>query len=333
MNNRVAVAVIGGGSFGTALATLAAADGRDVVMYVREEEIIKAINEAHVNPVFLPDLILPKNITAKPMEDIAKSEEEYIIWSVPSQFTRAMAKEYASNLTGKNILLATKGVEIATGQLMLSVISSEVTAKYSVLSGPSFAKELSQQKPTSVSIASYSSSLAKWWQQTLSCDYFRVYTSDDMIGLEVGGAVKNVIAIATGLSDGMALDNNARAALITRGLAEITRFGLAYGAKRETFVGLSGLGDLVLTCTGEQSRNYSVGKLLAQGKDIDEISGTMKMVAEGVPTAKAVYLAAVERGVEMPICTEVYKIIYERKDPRESVKDLMTRPLIVEMPY
>lgn len=331
MNNRVAV--IGGGSFGTALATLAAADGRDVVMYVREEEIIKAINEAHVNPVFLPDLILPKNITAKSMEDIAKSEEKYIIWSVPSQFTRAMAKEYASNLTGKNILLATKGVEIATGQLMLSVISSEVTAKYSVLSGPSFAKELSQQKPTSVSIASYSSSLAKWWQETLSCDYFRVYTSDDMIGLEVGGAVKNVIAIATGLSDGMALDNNARAALITRGLAEITRFGLAYGAKRETFVGLSGLGDLVLTCTGEQSRNYSVGKLLAQGKDIDEISGTMKMVAEGVPTAKAVYLAAVERGVEMPICTEVYKIIYERKDPRESVKDLMTRPLIVEMPY
>ena len=299
LNNKVAV--IGGGSFGTALATLAAQDGREVVMYVREEEIIEAINKAHVNPVFLPDLLLPKNLIAKPMEELENCSEEYIIWSVPSQFTRTMAKTYAKSLTGKNILLATKGVEIATGQLILTVISSEVTAKYSVLSGPSFAKELSQKKPTSVSIASYSASLAKWWQ--------------------------------TGLSDGMALDNNARAALITRGLAEITRFGLAYGAKRETFVGLSGLGDLVLTCTGEQSRNYSVGKLLAQGKDIEEITQSMKMVAEGVPTAKAVYLAAHERGVEMPICTEVYKIIYERKNPHDSVKDLMTRPLTVEMPY
>lgn len=331
MSNKVAV--IGGGSFGTALATLAASDGRPVEIYVREDEIIKAINEAHVNPVFLPDLILPVNIKAFPMEAIKKCDAEYFIWSVPSQFTRAMAKEYKETLTGKNILLATKGVEISTGSLMLSVISSEVTAKYSVLSGPSFAKELAKQRPTSVSIASYSASLAKWWQETLSCDYFRVYTSDDMIGLEVGGAVKNIIAIATGLSDGMGLDNNARAALITRGLAEITRLGLAYGAKRETFVGLSGLGDLVLTCTGEQSRNYTVGKLLAQGKDIDEITQSMKMVAEGVPTAKAVYLAAQERGVEMPICTEVYKIIYERKNPRESVKDLMTRPLTMELPY
>lgn len=331
MNNKVAV--IGGGSFGTALATLAASDGRPVEIYVRESEIIKAINEAHVNPVFLPDLILPSNIKAYSMEDIKKCDADYFIWSVPSQFTRAMAKEYKETLNGRNILLATKGVEIATGSLMLNVISSEVTAKYSVLSGPSFAKELAKQRPTSVSIASYSASLAKWWQETLSCEYFRVYTSDDMIGLEVGGAVKNIIAIATGLSDGMGLDNNARAALITRGLAEITRLGLAYGAKRETFVGLSGLGDLVLTCTGEQSRNYTVGKLLAQGRDIDEITQSMKMVAEGVPTAKAVYLAAQERGVEMPICTEVYKIIYERKNPRDSVKDLMTRPLIMEMPY
>ncbi len=331
MNNKVAV--IGGGSFGTALATLAASDGREVVMFVREAEVIKAITEAHVNPLFLPDLLLPKNILAKSMDEIENCDAEYIIWSVPSQFTRSMAKTYSKSLTGKNILLATKGVEIATGQLMLSVISSEVTANYSVLSGPSFAKELAQKKPTAVSIASHSETLAKWWQETLSCEYFRAYTTDDMIGLEVGGAVKNIIAIAAGLSDGMALDSNARAALITRGLTEITRFGLAYGAKKETFEGLSGLGDLVLTCTGEQSRNYSVGRLLAQGKDIDEITHSMNMVAEGVPTAKAVYLAAQERGVEMPICSEVYKIIYERKSPRDSVKYLMTRPLTVEMPY
>lgn len=331
MSNKVAV--IGGGSFGTALATLAAKDGREVVMYVREEEVIKAINESNVNPIFLPDSLLPKNISAKSMDDILNCKEEYIIWSVPSQFTRNMAKTYAKSLTGKNILLATKGVEISSGQLMLTVISNEVTAKYSVLSGPSFAKELAQKKPTSVAIASYSVSLASWWQKTLSCEYFRAYTTDDMIGLEVGGAIKNVIAIATGISDGLGLDNNARAALITRGLAEITRFGLAYGAKRETFVGLSGLGDLVLTCTGEQSRNHSVGKLLAQGKDIEEITNSMKMVAEGVPTAKAVHLSATERGVEMPICSEVYKVVYEKKNPKNSVKDLMTRPLTVELPY
>ncbi|MDE7169543.1 MAG: NAD(P)-dependent glycerol-3-phosphate dehydrogenase, partial [Mucispirillum sp.] len=284
-------------------------------------------------PLFLPDSILPDNLKARPMAEINECDADYYIWSVPSQYTRTMAKKYCEKLNGKNILLATKGVEISSGKLMISVISEEVTAKYSVLSGPSFAKELAKKKPTSVSVASYSASLAKWWQDSLSCDYFRVYTTDDMIGLEVGGAVKNVIAIATGLSDGMGLDHNARAALITRGLAEITRFGLAYGAKRETFVGLSGLGDLVLTCTGEISRNYSVGHLLAEGKNIEEITDSMKMVAEGVPTAKAVYLAAAERGVEMPICEEVYKIIYDRKCPRESVRDLMLRPLTIEMPY
>lgn len=329
MNNKVAV--IGGGSFGTSLATLAARDGREVVMYVREPEIVTAINNAHVNPIFLPDTFLPNNLKAKSMDDLYNAEEDYIIWSVPSQFTRSMAKQYKDVLTNKHILLATKGVEIATGSLMLNVIEHEVEAVYSVLSGPSFAKDLAKQKPTLVSIASHDEEEAKWWQKTLSCDYFRVYTNDDMIGLEVGGAIKNIIAIATGISDGLEFDNNARAALITRGLEEITRFGISYGAKKETFKGLSGLGDLVLTCTGEQSRNYTVGKLIAQGKDIDEITHSMNMVAEGVPTAKAVYLSSKEKGIEMPICEEVYKIVYERKDPRESVRDLMNRPLKSEI--
>lgn len=327
------IAVVGGGSFGTALAFLASTNNRPVEMYVMESEIVTSINEKHTNCLFLPDAKLPVNVTAKKMEELASCDAQHFIWCVPSQFTRSTLDKYKTTIAGKSVLIATKGVEIETGKLILHVMSEIVTAKYSVLSGPSFAKEIVKLKPTTVSVASYSATLAAWWQKSLSCDHFRIYTSDDMIGLEVGGSVKNVIAIATGISDAMGLNNNARAGLITRGLAEITRFGLAYGAKRETFVGLSGLGDLVLTCTGELSRNHQVGELLAKGMKIDEIRADMKMVAEGVPTAKAVYLAAQERGVEMPICTEVYKIIYENKSPKDSVRDLMLRPLKVETPY
>lgn len=327
------VAVIGGGSFGTALGALAASNGMEVEIFARELEVIDTVNKSHINSVFLPEVTLPENVSARHMDELASSGHDNFIWTIPSQFTRNCAKQFADAISGKCILIASKGIEIATGKLLLNVMTEEVTAKYSVLSGPSFAKELAMKKPTTVSVASYSLKLASWWQAALSTEFFRVYTSDDMIGLEVGGAVKNVIAIATGISDGMGLDNNARAGIITRGLAEITRFGLAYGAKRETFVGLSGLGDLVLTCTGELSRNHRVGGELAKGKDIDDITSNMKMVAEGVPTAKAVYLAASERGVEMPICTEVYKIIYERKPPADSVRDLMLRPLKEETPY
>lgn len=327
------VAVIGGGSFGTALATLAAVGGYDVKIYAREKEVIESINTINENLTFLPNIKLPKNLTAADMQELHNADETHFIWTVPSQFTRSSAQMFAKVLRGKEILIATKGVEIDTGKLMLTILTEEITAKYSVLSGPSFAKEVANHKPTTVTVASYSTHLAQWWQKTLSTDYFRVYTSEDMIGLEVGGSVKNVIAIAAGMSDGMKFDNNARAGLITRGLAEITRFGLAYGAKRETFVGLSGLGDLVLTCSGELSRNHQVGSKLVQGLTIDDIMSDMKMVAEGVPTAKAVYFAAKERGVEMPICTEVYKIIYEKKDPMQSVRDLMLRPLKREEPF
>ncbi len=327
------IAVVGGGSFGTALAVLAAENGRDVIIYAREEEIVKSINEIHENSTFLPGLKLPENVRAEQFNELHNCTAGYFIWTVPSQFTRATAGEFSKTFEGKHIIIASKGVEIATGKLLISVLSEVVTAKYAVLSGPSFAKELAQRQPTMVTIAAYSMTIAEWWQEALSTDYLRAYTSEDMIGLEVGGSIKNIIAIAAGLSNGMGLDNNARAGLITRGLAEVTRFGLAYGAKRETFVGLSGLGDLVLTCTGELSRNHKVGGLLAQGKTIEEISESMNMVAEGVPTAKAVYLAAQARGVEMPICEEVYKIIYERKSPWDSINDLMRRPLKEEKPH
>ena len=327
------IGVIGSGSFGTALAILAAENNNHVTIFAREKEIVDSIEKGHTNSLFLPDVKLPTTLRAKSIDDLFESEIPNFIWAIPSQFTREVAEKYRKTLETKSILIATKGIEISTGQLMLDVLKDVFTAKYSVLSGPSFAKELAMKRPTVTTIASFSSALAKSWQEALSTDYFRTYTSEDMIGLEVGGAVKNVIAIASGIADGLKLGSNTKAAIITRGLAEITRFGLIYGAKRETFIGLSGLGDLVLTCSGDESRNNQVGQKLAEGLSIDEITSSMKMIAEGVPTSKAVYLAATERGVEMPICEEVYKIIYEKKDVKGSIRDLMLRPLKEETPY
>lgn len=327
------IGVIGGGGFGTALASLAAENGQQVTIFVREDNVINSINNSNENPIFLPNIRLANTLKAEPIDNLHNTNIDHFIWAIPSQYTRITAKLYKKSLETKSILIATKGIEIETGKLMLTVLNEELAAKYSVLSGPSFATELAAKKPTIVAIASYSSLLAKKWQEILSTEYFRTYTSDDMIGLEVGGSIKNVIAIAAGLSDGLKLGNNAKAGLITRGLAEITRFGMIYGAKHETFVGLSGLGDLVLTCSGENSRNNQVGQKLAQGLSIEEITASMDMIAEGVPTAKAVYLVAEERGVEMPICEEVYKIIYENKSVKDSIKDLMLRPLKEEKSY
>jgi len=327
------IGVIGGGSFGTALASLAAENGQQVTIFVREDSVRNSINNSNSNPIFLPNIKLSKTLKAEPMDSLNNTDIDHFIWTIPSQYTRSIIKLYKKSLETKSILIATKGIEIGTGKLMLTVLNEELRAKYSVLSGPSFATELAHKKPTIVAIASYSSIIAKQWQEALSTEYFRSYTSDDMIGLEVGGAIKNVIAIAAGLSDGLKLGSNAKAGLITRGLAEITRFGMIYGAKHETFVGLSGLGDLVLTCSGENSRNNQVGQKLAQGLSIDEITASMEMIAEGVPTSKAVYLVAEERGIEMPICEEVYKIIYENKSAKDSIKDLMLRPLKEEKSY
>lgn len=325
MNSKIAV--VGGGSFGTALAALAVENGCNTEIFVREQEIVESINKEHVNSVFLPNIPLPEALKAKTMEDLHSCDAEYFIWSVPSQFTRSVAKVYSEILKGKKVLLAAKGIEIATGNMMLTVLQEELDSEISILSGPSFAKEIIFKKPTLVSIGSSNKATAKWWQEALSCEYFRVYITTDIVGLEVGGSLKNILAISTGMSDGLDLGSDARAALISRGLVEMARYGVAFGAKPETFMGLAGVGDLVLTATCSQSRNYTVGRLLAEGKDIDEITGSMKMVAEGVPTAKAVYQVAKEKNIDMPICEEVYKIIYEKKDPKESLKDLMKRPL------
>lgn len=321
------MAVIGAGSWGTALAELAASNGFAVDIYVFEQELIKDINTKNENTLFMPGVKLSENIRAKNFAELASADTDRFIWVVPTQFSRRVASEYKDALSGKNILIATKGIEIDSGDLIVHVLKSCFEADFSILSGPSFAKEVAAKKPTAVSIACADGESAKWWQEKLSTDYFRAYYTDDVAGVEVGGAIKNVMAIATGISDGLGFGYNARAGLITRGLAEIARMGLMLGGKPETFMGLSGMGDLVLTCTGDLSRNRTVGLKIAEGLSLDEITGSMKMVAEGVYTTKAAKMLAEKLGAETPIINEVYEILYNGKKPYDSVASLMGRPL------
>lgn len=321
------IAVIGAGSWGTALASLLGSSGYAVTLYAFEDEVIKGVNENNENPLFLQGIKLSANVCAKNFSDIPAMEEKHIVWAVPTQFSRRVAEANRAALSGRDIIIATKGIEIATGKLVIEMLSESADAEYSIISGPSFAKEVALGKPTAVSVASKSAGRAEWWQNALSAPAFRCYCTDDVTGVEIGGAIKNVIAVAAGISDGLGFGYNARAGLITRGLAEITRLGVAMGAKAETFMGLSGMGDLVLTCTGDLSRNRQVGLKLAEGFSIDEITGKMNMVAEGVYTAKAAYAYAAKAGIEMPITEQVYKVIYENKNPKDSVMALMERPL------
>jgi len=321
------MAVIGAGNWGTALAELAAGNGFHVDIYALEKELVKDINEKHINTLFMPDTVLSENIHAKSFDELKSLSVERVVWVVPTQFSRKVAEEYADCFKGKKVLIATKGIEIDSGDLIVHVLKSCFDAEFSILSGPSFAKEVASKKPTAVSIASYSEDDAKCWQESLSADYFRAYYTDDVAGVEVGGAIKNVMAIATGISDGLGYGYNARAGLITRGLAEIARLGVKLGGKPETFMGLSGMGDLVLTCTGDLSRNRTVGLKIAEGMTLEEIVGSMKMVAEGVYTTKAAKILTEKLGVEAPIINEVFEILYLGKDPKKSVASLMGRPL------
>jgi glycerol-3-phosphate dehydrogenase (NAD(P)+) len=321
------IAVIGAGSWGTALASLLGSSGYKVTLYAFEDEVIKGVNEKNENPLFLQGIKLSANVSAKSFSDISTMTEKHIVWAVPTQFSRRVAEANREALKSKDIIIATKGIEIATGKLVIEMLSESAEAEYSIISGPSFAKEVALGKPTAVSVASKNPERAKWWQNALSAPSFRCYCTDDVAGVEIGGAIKNVIAVAAGISDGLGFGYNARAGLITRGLAEIARLGAAMGAKPETFMGLSGMGDLVLTCTGDLSRNRQVGLKLAEGFSIEDITGKMNMVAEGVYTAKAAYAYAEKAGIEMPITEQVYKVIYENKNPKDSVMALMERPL------
>ena len=325
------ISVIGAGSWGTTLACLLTEKGYDVFLWAYEKEIVDEINGSRVNSIYLSDVILPVNLKATNNIGDAVKEARYVLNVVPTQFTRSIFKEAEKHISKDAVIIsASKGIEQGT-LLMVSAILKDITGrKIAVLSGPSFAKEVLKKLPTAVTLAAENADFSLQLQEIFNTHYFRVYTHTDVLGVELGGALKNVIAIASGISDGLGLGHNARAALITRGLAEIIRLGERMGADKRTFSGLSGLGDLVLTCTGHLSRNYSVGVSLGKGMKLKDILSSTKSVAEGVATALSAFELSLKYGVEMPVVKQVYEVIYKDKNPAEAVTMLMNRALKAE---
>ncbi len=330
------ICVVGAGSWGTALANLLAEKGYNVDLWVREQEVLAQIREDKENKVFLPGVRLSDNIRPVDTYEKAVRGKEIVMMAVPSHAFRRVLSELSPYLSPEAILLSvTKGIENET-LMVMSEVSRDVIPqrdekRFACLAGPSFAKEVSRRLPTAVTIACKDLRVSQMLQEVFYTEFFRVYASDDIIGVQLGGALKNVIAIAAGACDGLNFGHNARAALITRGLAEITRLGIAMGANPLTFAGLAGMGDLVLTCTGDLSRNRTVGLKIGKGYTIEKITKGMKMVAEGVKTAYSAYELSKKIQVEMPITDQVYGILYEKKDPLVAVKDLMTRSLKPEI--
>ena len=330
------IAVVGAGSWGTAIADLLACKGFQISLWVFETEVKDQIEQVRKNTLFLPGHTLSANISPSNNLAAVVSDKDLIVIVVPSHVMRAITKKMNGYLSaGTVIVSASKGIEQKTHLTMSGVIREnlpEVTEDLmAVISGPSFAKEVVQKMPTSITVACKNADTAAMVQFAFATDYFRVYTSDDVMGVELGGAVKNVIAIAAGILDGLGLGLNTRAALMTRGMTEVRRLGLHLGANPRTFTGLAGFGDLVLTCTGNLSRNYTVGIKLGRGQKLQEILEDMHMVAEGVKTAKSVYNFSRKLKVEMPICHEIYRILYEDLAPKEAVHRLMTRALKQEL--
>lgn len=334
--NSIKIGVVGAGSWGTTLANLLGKKGFKVDHWVFEAEVRKQIQELRENRVFLPGFTLSPNIF--PTNNLARvvSGKDIVLIVVPSHFMRETARKTAGNISKKTIIVsASKGIENKTHLTMSGVLKEtlpEIPEKnFAVLSGPSFAREVAAKVPTLIAVASSDKKTACFVQHVFATPNFRVYTSSDMIGVELGGSVKNVIAIAAGIADGLGLGLNTRAALITRGLTEMRRLGLKLGANPRTFTGLAGVGDLILTCTGDLSRNHTVGKQIGEGKKLKAILSEMRMVAEGVKTARSVYNLSKKLGVEMPISNEIYHILYDDFSPKEALYRLMTRNLKQEL--
>jgi len=322
------IALIGAGSWGTTLAHLLSSKGFDIALWVREQDLSEEMRQTRINNVYLPGIELPYNIRITSSLEEALEKVRYIINAVPAQYTRSIFREVLPHLAEDAVIVSVaKGIERGT-LLTVSAILKELSAhNLAVLSGPSFAKEVIQRLPTAVTLATEQPQTGVHLQEIFNVNHFRVYTHDDLLGVELGGALKNVMAIASGIADSLGLGNNARASLITRGLVEMTRLGVAMGAKERTFSGLSGIGDLVLTCSSPLSRNYSVGAKLGQGMKLKDILADMRSVAEGVATAESAYALSQKYRVEMPIIEQVYKVLNEDKDPALAVKDLMERSL------
>jgi glycerol-3-phosphate dehydrogenase (NAD(P)+) len=322
-------AVVGAGAWGTALSHVLATNGHDVRLWAREPAVAASINGVHENLVFLAGAHLPRSLIASTDLEETLAGAEIIVYATPSAHLRAVAKAGAAHVTENAIVaVATKGIEEGTLALMTDVISAEHPARSVVaISGPSFAVEVVANQPTAIVAASANAAAAHCVQQALSNASLRVYTQRDVIGVELGGALKNVMAVATGIVEGVGLGYNSRAALITRGLAEMTRLGVALGATASTFAGLAGLGDLVLTCTGSLSRNRAIGEEIGRGATLAEALAGKQTVAEGVVTAKSAWQLAARFEVEMPIVEMVNRILFEGHIARRAVAEMMTREL------
>jgi glycerol-3-phosphate dehydrogenase (NAD(P)+) len=322
------IAVIGAGSWGTTLANLLAEKGYSVSLWTYEKELADTIGRTGINSIYLPGIALSRNIKVTDNIKNAVSKARYILNVVPTQFTRSVFGSAAEFVSKDAIIIsASKGIEHGTLSTVSSVLNDLSDREVAALSGPSFAKEVINKLPTAVTIAANDHNTGRLLQDVFNTDYFRVYTNTDVLGVELGGALKNVMAIASGISDGLGLGASTRAALITRGLAEMTRLGVVMGAKEQTFSGLSGLGDLVLTCTGTLSRNYTVGYKLGKGDELTGILSNMKMVAEGIATSESACELSRKHNVEMPIIEQIYGVIKEDKKPVDAVRELMTRSL------
>ena len=324
------ISVVGAGSWGTTLANLLAKKGNEVSLWSFEEEVTSAINDSRENSVYLPDVQLDEHLTAT--SDLAESVEGAgVILSVsPSQHVRKVMASAAPHVAEDALVVsASKGIETRSLETMAEVLEDVLPTmlhrRLTFLSGPSFAAEVSAEHPTAVTVASRDRRAARRAQELFQTDYVRVYTTHDVTGVELGGALKNVMALAAGMVAGLGFGHNTGSALITRGLAEMSRLGTALGANPLTFAGLAGMGDLILTCTGDLSRNRTVGYALGEGRSLDEVLGEMRMVAEGVETTRATHDLAQREEIEMPIVAEVYAVLFEERSPADAVRNLMLR--------
>jgi len=325
-------AVVGGGAWGTALSDLLARAGHVVVVWAREPDVVEHINTTHANPRFLAGVILDHSVRASGDLCGAVRGAELVVHAAPSHVLREVVQAASSAVSRDAIqAIATKGIEPDSLALMGDVVSAELPGRQVVaISGPSFAIEVARRQPTAVVAASEDAGASATVQHAFSTATFRVYTTDDVRGVELAGAVKNVMAVATGIAEGLGLGLNSRAALITRGLAETTRLGVALGARQETFAGLAGLGDLVLTCTGALSRNRSVGVEVGKGRALQDILAGTESIAEGVRNARSTVALAARAGVSMPIAEAVHRVLFEQQPPGEAIAELMNRELRAE---
>lgn len=324
------VAVLGAGGWGTTLAILLHDNGHKITLYEYKPDYAEFLQKKRINEIYLPGIKIPDEIEiTSNLEDAVKSRH-LIVLAIPTQYIRnVIGKIHFEWIKNSVIVNVAKGIEISSlkrvSEIIKDIFPEIDDSKVSTLSGPSHAEEVSRKIPTAVVVASSSIETAKFVQNEFMNPYFRVYASTDIVGVELGGSLKNVIAIGAGICDGAGFGDNTKAAIMTRGIAEISRLGIALGAKPETFAGLSGIGDVIVTCMSKYSRNRYVGEQIGKGKKLKDILSEMEMVAEGVTTAKSVYQLSQKVGVEVPICTEVYRVLYEDKDPILATTDLMTR--------